>query len=162
GVRTVRDPHLVAVDDVTVALLLGPDAHGDDIGTRARLRHGERADMLARNELRQIFALLRLRTPAAELVDAEIGVRAIGKTNARGAAADFLHGNDMLKIAEPGAAELLLHGDAEKPETAEFRPEIAREGVRAVDPGGARRNLVRREGTHRVADHVRRFAKVEV
>ena len=61
GVGAVGDPELGAVEDVAVALLLGPQLHRDDIGAGARLGHRERADVLARDQLRQIVALLRRR-----------------------------------------------------------------------------------------------------
>jgi hypothetical protein len=60
GAGAIGDPELAAVEDVAVALPLGLELHGHDVGARARLRHGERADVLARDQLGQIFALLRI------------------------------------------------------------------------------------------------------
>src|SRR6185437_4138763 len=84
--RAVGDPHLGAVEDVSAALLLGLELERDDIGTGAGFAHGERAEMFAGNQFRQIAALLLFGAVAADLVDAEIGMRAVGKTDARGAA----------------------------------------------------------------------------
>ena len=61
GERPVGDPHFRAVENVAVALSVGAGAHRDDVGAGARLRHRQRADMLAGNQLRQISALLRRR-----------------------------------------------------------------------------------------------------
>ena len=83
GVRPVGDPHLAAVEDEAVALLLGPRLHADDVGAGAGLAHGERAHMLAGDQLRQVFALLRLAAVAAELVDAQVRVRAVGEADRR-------------------------------------------------------------------------------
>ncbi len=118
--------------------------------------------MFAGNQLRQIFALLRLAAVAADLVDAEIGMRAVGQADRRRSARDFLDRDAMLEIAEPGAAILLLDGNAVQAERADFRPEIPRELVALVDLGGARRDLVAGEILHGFADGVRGFAEIEI
>ena len=56
GDRPVGDPHLRAVENVAVALLVGAGAHRHHVGAGARLRHRQRADMLAGNQFRQIAA----------------------------------------------------------------------------------------------------------
>src|SRR4029450_8182625 len=43
GLRAVGNPHLAAVEDVTVALLVRAHVHGDDVGPRAPPRTGGRA-----------------------------------------------------------------------------------------------------------------------
>ena len=142
GHRAVGDPELRAVEDVAVALLVGAGAHRDHVGAGAGLRHGERADMLAGNQLRQVFAALGVGAVPPDLVDAEIGMRAVGQADRGRAARDFLHRHAMGEIAEPGAAVFLLDGDAVQAERAHLRPQIAREGVGLVDLVGARRDLV--------------------
>jgi hypothetical protein len=59
-------------------------------------------------------------------------------------------------------AQLLLDGDAEQAERAQLGPEVARELVRGVDLGGARRDHVLGEGEHRVAQQVGCLAEAEV
>ena len=98
--------------------------------------------MLAGDQLRQIFALLRFGAVAADLVHAEIGVGAVGERHRGRGAAHLLHRHAVFEIAQPGAAVFLLDGDAEQAEFAQLRPELAREFVRPVDLGGARRDLV--------------------
>ena len=134
----------------------------DDVGAGAGLAHGERADMAAVDELRQVFALLRLAAVAADLIDAEIAMRAVGEADRGRGAADLLHRDDMREIAHAGAAEFLFDGDAEQAERAHFRPEIAREFVLVVDLGGARRDLALGEAAHRVAQHVDLVAEIEI
>jgi hypothetical protein len=68
GDRAVGDPHLAAVDDETVALLLGAGRHRYHVRAGARLRHRQRTDMFAGNQLGQIFPLLRLVAVAADLL----------------------------------------------------------------------------------------------
>src|SRR3712207_7246816 len=47
-------------------------SHRDDVRARPGLRHGERADMFARDQLGQVFRLLLGARPAADLVDAQV------------------------------------------------------------------------------------------
>ena len=56
GDRPVGDPHLRAVEHEAVALTVGAGAHRHDVGAGARLRHRQRADMLAGDQFRQIAA----------------------------------------------------------------------------------------------------------
>jgi hypothetical protein len=53
-----------------VALPVGAGAHGDHVRAGAGLAHGERADMLAADQHRQVPAFLRLGAVQADLVDA--------------------------------------------------------------------------------------------
>ncbi len=54
GVGPVGDPHLGAVEHVAVAALSGREPHAHHVRARARFAHRERADVLARDEPRQI------------------------------------------------------------------------------------------------------------
>src|SRR5664279_3808824 len=98
--------------------------------------------MFARNQFRQIFPLLRLIAVAADLVDAEIGMRTIGQADRRRGARDFLDRDAMLEIAEAGAAILFLDGNAVQAERADFRPQVARKRIAPVDFGSPRRDLM--------------------
>src|SRR5437764_928668 len=89
-------------------------------------------------------------------------MRAVGEPDRSGGAGDLLHRDAMLEIAEPGSAPLLLDRDAMHAELAELGPQIAREGVAAVDLVGARRDLVGGEAAHAVAQHVGGLAQAEV
>ena len=100
GDRAVGDPHLRAIEHVAVALAFGARRHRDDVGAGAGLGHRERADMLAGDQLGQIARLLRRRAVAHDLVDAEIGVRAVGEADRGRGARDFLDRDAMLEIAE--------------------------------------------------------------
>ncbi len=145
-----------------VALAVGAGAHRHHVGSGAGLRHRQRADMLAGDQLRQIAALLRLVAVPAELIDAQIGMRAVGQADRRGSARHLLHRHAMREIAETGAAPLLFDGNAEKPERAELWPQLARKGIGAVDLVGARRDLVLGKIAHGVAQHVDVAAEAEI
>jgi hypothetical protein len=144
------------------ALLFGAGRHADHVGTRPRLAHGQRTDMLARNEPGQIFALLRGGSVTPDLVDAEIGMGAVGQPHRRGTPAHFLHRHHMGEIAHAGAAEFLLDRNAEKAERAQTRPKLARKFVAAVDFGGDRRDLGCGEAAHAVAQHIDLGAELEI
>ena len=71
------------------------------------------------------------RAVAPQLVDAQVGVRAVGEPDRGRAAADLLHGDAVLEVAEPRAAVLLLHRDAVQAHVAELRPQV-RAGTRSI------------------------------
>src|SRR5208282_3690459 len=110
----------------------------------------------------QIFCLLRGAAVAADLVDAQVRVRAVGQPHRSGGAADFLHRHDMGEITHLRAAVLLLHGDPEQAQIAHLLPEVGRELVAAVDLGGARRNFGGGELLHRGAQHVDGLAEMKI
>src|SRR4051794_4535198 len=110
--------------------------------------------MLARNQFGQIFALLRVAAVAADLVDAEVGMRAVGKADCGRGARNLLDGDAVLEIAEPDAAIFLLDRDPVQAERADPGPEVAGELIALVDFGRARRDLVARKGKHRLANRV--------
>ena len=89
-------------------------------------------------------------------------MRAVGQADGGRAARNLLHRDAMGEIAEPGAAQFLLDGDAEQPERAELRPQFARKFVRAVDLLGKRRDLVGGEIPHRLAQHFDIAAEAEI
>ena len=118
--------------------------------------------MLAGNELWQITAPLLVAAVAADLVDAQVRMRAVGQADRGAGARNLLHGDAMGEIAEPRPAPLLLDRDAEEPELAELRPQLPRKAVGAVDLGGVRRDLVLGKSAHRVAQHVDVAAEAEI
>src|SRR5437763_7747604 len=118
--------------------------------------------MVAGNQLRQIFPLLPLIAIAADLVDAEVGMRAIGQSDGGGRPRDFLDRNAVLEVAEPRAAKFFLDCDAVQPKRADLRPEVARKLIALVDFSGARRDLVAREIRDRFADSIRGLAEIEI
>src|SRR6266850_1239029 len=150
-VGPIGDPHLVAVQYVALAAGFCAQAHADHVRARARLGHRERAHMLARDELRQVFALLCIAAVPADLVDAQVGVRAVREPDRRRGARDLLHRDDVGEIAHRRAAVLFFHRHAEQAQRAELAPQVGREFIGAVDLRGARCDLLRGEIAHRVA-----------
>src|SRR5581483_1435760 len=160
--RTIGDPHLAAVEHITAAPLLGAGFHRSDVRAGARLRHRQRPDMRTGHQLGQVARLLLRAAVTADLVDAEIRMCAVGKPDRRGRARNLLHRHAMLEITETGTAKFLLDGDAEKTERAEIWPEVAREGIVAVERIGARRDLAGREATHALAQQIGGLAQSEI
>src|SRR5262249_31333356 len=101
GLRAVGDPHLAAVEDVTVALLLRARLHRDDVGAGTRLGHGEPAYVLAGDELAEIAPLLIVAAVAADLVDAEVRVRAVGQPDRGRGAREFLPPHAGPEVTKP-------------------------------------------------------------
>ena len=118
--------------------------------------------MLAGDQPGQIAAALVGRAVEPQLVDAEVGMRAIAEPHGRRRPAHLLHGDAMLQIAEPAAALLLLHRDAEQPERTQPRPQVARERVARIDRLRPRRNLGLRKTLDGRADHVGSLAQPEI
>ena len=83
GVGTVRHPHLASVQNITIAALHRAKPHVRDVGSGARLRHRQRADVATRDEIRQISPLLFVRAVTMDLIDAEIGMGAVGQSDRR-------------------------------------------------------------------------------
>src|SRR5882724_42991 len=118
--------------------------------------------MLAGNQFWQVFPLLRLVAVAADLVDAEVGMRPIRQADRGRRARHLLHRNAVLEIAQTRTAILLLDRDAVEAERADLGPEVAGKLIAAVDFGGARRDFVLRERMHRLSDRIRGLAEIEV
>ena len=89
-------------------------------------------------------------------------MRAVGETDGAGGAADLLHGDDVLEVAEAEAAVLLGHGHAEQAHLAELGPELARKAVAAVDLVGDRRDAAQGEFADRLAQLVDARTQLEV
>src|SRR5687768_16582107 len=117
--------------------------------------------MLAGDEPGQVFALLRFGAVAADLVDAQVGMRAVRQADRGRGARDLLHGADLREVAHGAAAVVLLDGHAEQAEAPELAPQVRRKLVRLVDPGGARRDLLGGEVLHRFAQHGDGLAVIE-
>ncbi len=118
--------------------------------------------MLAADQPGQIAALLVRRAPAADLVDAEIGVGAVGQAHRGRGAGHLLHGHHMLQIAEAKPAPLFLDRNPVQAQLAHLGPQLAGEFIGAVDLRRQGRDLVGGEARGHVADLIRSLAEVEI
>jgi len=85
-----------------------------------------------------------------ELVDAEVGVGAVGEADGAGGPGDLLHGDAVVHVAETHPAVLLGGREAVEVEVAHEPPQVhlPREVVGRVD-----RRRVRRDGLLRELEH---------
>ena len=118
--------------------------------------------MLAANQPRQIPPLLILGSITGNLVDAQIGVRAVGQADGGGRPRNFLHRDHVLQVAHGGAAVLFRDRDAQQTHRAHLRPEVHGEGVILVDRRRTGRDFGGGEGFHLIAQHVRGLPQIEV
>jgi hypothetical protein len=118
--------------------------------------------MLAGDQLGQVLRLLRWCAVAVDLVDAEVGMRAVGQAHRGRATADFFDGDDMRQVTHASAAVFLVYGDTEQAHVAELAPHVAGEEVVTVDGFGAGRQFIRNETAGLVAEHVHGFTESEV
>ena len=68
--------------------------------------------MLSRNQTGQILRLLLFIAPTADLIDAQVRMRAIGQAQRCARPADFLDRNYMFEIAQPQPTILFGYGEA--------------------------------------------------
>ncbi|MOA32446.1 hypothetical protein D3C78_1536660 [compost metagenome] len=62
-----------------VAALFRAQFHRHHVGTGIGLAHGQGADVLAADQLGQVLELLLMGAVAVDLVDAQVGVGAVGQ-----------------------------------------------------------------------------------
>ena len=118
--------------------------------------------MLAGNELRQIAPPLLIIAVTANLIDAQVRMRAIGKADGGRGSRNLLHGHAMREITEPGATPFLFDCNPQKAERPTLMPQLAGEAVGPVDLIGARRDFRLRKVAHRIAKHFDIAAKAEI
>src|SRR3546814_14607733 len=97
--------------------------------------------MLAGYLLRQVFSLLSIIAPAPDLINAEVGMRAIREAHRRGRAGNFLHRHHMFQITKAQDAPFLLDGDAMQPQLPHFRSEGGRRPILRIDLSWSERRV---------------------
>ena len=107
--------------------------------------------MLTTDELREVALALGIGAVAANLVDAQIGVRAIRQAHRRAGAADFLHRHHVRNVAHVRTAQLLRHRQAMHAHLTQLAPEVGGEEVVAVDLRGTRGDFGLSEGANGIA-----------
>ena len=118
--------------------------------------------MLAGHQAGQVAIPLGIVAVQADLIHAQVRVRAVAQAHRAGRARDFLHHDDVREIAEVRAAPALGHRDAEQALRAELRPQRAGKFVRAIDLVRERRDLAGGEAPHLAADLIERLAESEI
>ncbi len=145
-----------------VTFIFGGQFHGDDVGAGVGLGHGQGANVLAADELRQVFLFLFFGAVAVNLVHTQVGVGTVGEANGGGSTADFFHGDDVRQVAHVGAAVFFAHGDTQQAHVAHFPPQVHGELVVAVNFLGARCDFGSSKAVDLLAEHIEGFAEAEV
>ncbi|MNV41488.1 hypothetical protein D3C71_1331270 [compost metagenome] len=161
-IRAVGDPHLVAVEHVVVAALVRAQFHRDHVRAGAGFTHRQRADLLAAAQPGQEALLLVFGAVLAQLVHAQVRVRAVGQADAAGGTRDFFHRHHVRQVAHAAAAVFFLHGQAEQTLLAELAPQRMREQVLFIGLGGQRGDLRGGKMGHALAQQVDLVAEMEV
>jgi hypothetical protein len=118
GIGTVGRPHLVAIQDEAIPLAVGAQLHADHVRARACLAHGQRAHVLAADQLGQIARLLFGIAVEPQLVHMQIGMRDVRDAHRPRRAADLLRRNHVSQIAQANAAVFGFCRDAQNPQFA--------------------------------------------
>ena len=114
GDGRVRDPVLLAVEDVAVALAARGRPHRGDVGARGRLGQAEAGELLAAGLRHEVALLLLLRAVAQQRERVQPDVDRDQRPEGRLAALDLLAGERLGDEVEPGAAVLLGDDDPEQ------------------------------------------------
>ena len=77
GIGAIGDPHLVTIQNEAVIPLFGMQLHPHHIRAGTGLGHGQRTDMRAADQSGKICLFLVRRTPAGNLIDAQVGMRPV-------------------------------------------------------------------------------------
>lgn len=98
-----------------------------------------------------------------QLVDAEIGMRAVGEADGAGGPADLLHGDAVVHVPQPHPAVLLWRGEAVEVEVPHVLPQVHALGemVGGVDRRGVRRDGLLRELVHALLELLLRLVEEE-
>jgi hypothetical protein len=137
---------LGAVEHPTAVGPLGPRPCARGIGARTGLGQAPGADLLARGQRREPAAPLRV---IAELVDVVAAQRVVGShadPDRRVDARQLGDHEDVLDIAQTGAAVLFGEDDAEKAQLPGLHHHLAREALALVDLVDDRVHLLAGEG----------------
>ncbi len=153
GAQAVGDPHLLAVDDVGVAVLAGGRLDRLDVGAQLRLGEREGGAQVAGRHLGQVLLLLLLGAELHQQVGAdEVGVDDPGDRDP--AARELLDDHRVGRQVQPHPAVLLGDGGAEQAELLHLLDDRLRERVLVVVLLRVRQDLLVRELAHHLGDRL--------
>ena len=125
-----RDPDLAAIDAVAVAVAHGARLEPRRVEADVRLGHGEAGLLLAGDQRRQKALLLLLGAEHDDRIEPEdVHVHGGGALHAGARLRDRLHHHRGFGDAEPGAAVVFRHGDAEPAVGGERLMQVVREAA---------------------------------
>ena len=136
-----RDPHLLAVDDVLIAVAAGSGSHGRHVAAGARLGEAEHGDALTARLRRQKALLLILVAPLQQRQAVQSNVHRHGCPQTRISRLQFLAGQPQGDIIETLAAIAFRDADAENAQLGHARQQVRWHGLIAISFLDDRRNF---------------------
>src|SRR6185436_14355921 len=137
-----RDPRLLAVQDVPVALLDGRRLDRARVAARARLGQAVARELVALGLRREVSLLLIVRAPGEQCQAVQADVHGHDHAQRRVEVLELLARNPEGHVVHAGSAVLLRHADAEQTQGLQPRHDaLAIEVVRAVVFADVRRDV---------------------
>ena len=118
--------------------------------------------MLTADQFGQVFGFLLGGGVDLQLVNAQVGVRAVGEPDGSTGPGDLLHGDTVGQVAHTAAAIFFRYGNAQQAHIAEFLPQVVGKLIVVVDLGGAWGNLTGGKGVDLLTQHVQFIVKTEI
>ena len=136
-----RDPHLLAAQDVAIALLHRDRLQAAHVAAGARLGQAVGGDLLPLRLRHQIALLLVLVAPREQRQAVQPGVHRHDHAQRRVDVLELLARQAEAQVVHARAAVLLRHGDAEQPELGHLREHVPVEAVLAIEVVDVRRDF---------------------
>ena len=118
--------------------------------------------MVAADQFGQVFLALGIVAVEVDLVDAQVGVGAVGQANGGGGTGDLFHHQGVGQITHIGAAVFFADGDAQYAQITELLPHLQGELVALVHLGGDRRDFLLGEVAHAVTQGDQGFVQAKI
>ncbi len=160
GNRRVGNPHLGTADAITAINLVGARFHASRIGTRIRFGQTETANQLARNQTRQIFLALLIRTVGVNRIHHERRLHTHHGAVARIDTLNFARHQTIRNIASIGCAIFFRQRYAKKTSLPHQTKQIGISRFIKISFFNARQENIARKSLRRIADHALIFGQL--
>ena len=157
-----RDPHLLAGEDVAIALLDGRRLHAAHVAAGGGLGQAVGRDLLPLRLRHEVLLLLRLGAPRQQRQAVEAGVHRHDHAQRRVDVLELLADDAEADVVHAGAAVLGRHRRAEQPEVGHLREDAAVEAVLAIEVVDLRLHLARAPLAHRLLEQPLFFGEIEI
>ncbi len=159
GPRRMGDPGLVAGDPVVIAILHGPRAQAAEVRSGIGFGKDRRGQDFGAGEFRQPVGLLRVGATAEDQLGGNLAPGAKG-ADADITAAEFFGDHDHRRLGQAETAMFLGDGQAEDTHFGQLFDDLHRDKlILEVPVMGMRLDLVDRETTELLADHLKLFVE---
>ena len=157
-----RDPHLLAGQDVAIALLDRDGLNAAHVAAGRRLGQAVGRDLSSLRLRHEIALLLILGAPGQERQAVQPGVHRHDHAQRRVDVLELLADEPEADVVHAGAAVLLRHRASEQPELRHLRKDAAVEPVLAIELADARRDFAGAPFAHRLLEQLLFFGEIEI